>query len=172
MMLTRTSLSAIRTLVYLGLHQDLGPTSPRRIAVALSESPTYLAKVTSHLVKAGILRAHKGVLGGVTLAREPKAITLLSIVEACQGHFVGSFCSDVSDTAHICAFHRAGLELYQAVTQVLSKWTLADLLQKPFPSVPIAGVDCLMMTGAPTQGSPSKLSQLVELGDSQSNKEA
>jgi Rrf2 family transcriptional regulator, nitric oxide-sensitive transcriptional repressor len=147
MMLTRTSLSAIRTLIYLGLNQDLGPISPRRIATALGESPTYLAKVTSQLVKAGILRAHRGVLGGVTLARDPQTITLLAVVQACQGQFVGSFCTDVPDTTHSCAFHRAGLELHQAVVRVLSKWTLADLLQKPLPSVPIPGIDCLMTIG-------------------------
>jgi Rrf2 family protein len=170
-MLTRTSLSAIRSLVYLGLKTDQEPISPRRIAEALQESPTYLAKVASQLVKAGILRAHRGVLGGVTLARNPRSITLLAIVEACQGQFVGSFCSDVPDTTRSCAFHRAGLELYEAVVRVLSKWTLADLIQKPLPAVPIAGIDCLMTTGAPVQGSPSKVSRLGELNDNQSSKE-
>ncbi len=41
-MLTKTSMSASRTLTYLGLHSDGGPYSPRYLAQRLGESPTYL----------------------------------------------------------------------------------------------------------------------------------
>jgi Rrf2 family transcriptional regulator, nitric oxide-sensitive transcriptional repressor len=147
-LLTRTSLSALRTLVYLGLRKEVGPLPLREIAEALKESPTYLAKVTGHLVRARVLRAHRGVLGGVTLARAPDTITLLSVVEACQGDIVGNFCSDASDPALTCAFHQAGLELYDAVVRVLSKWTLADLLRRPFPTEKGGGVPCWIEAGS------------------------
>ena len=59
-MLTKTTISAIRTLTYLGLHAgDKVPLSPRYLAEELGESPTYLAKVVRHLVKVGILRASR-----------------------------------------------------------------------------------------------------------------
>ena len=73
-MLSGTSLSALRTLVYLGQHMP-AVISPRRIAEDLGESPTYLSKVTTQLVKAGVLRAEKGVKGGVQLARPASEIT-------------------------------------------------------------------------------------------------
>jgi DNA-binding IscR family transcriptional regulator len=55
-MLSGTSLSALRALIYLGQRAP-AVLSPRHIAAELGESPTYLSKVTTQLVKAGVLRA-------------------------------------------------------------------------------------------------------------------
>lgn len=145
-MLTKTSLSAIRALIYLGLHGGGEPVSPRRLAEELGESPTYLAKVMRHLVKATILRAQRGSAGGVLLQREPAAISLLSIVEACQGAILGDFCSEAEDRAQTCGFHQAGAELHDAIVGVLTRWTLADFLTKPAPTLDCAAhVQCWLL---------------------------
>lgn len=102
-MLTRTTIAAIRALVHVGLHPGDKPLSIRTIAERLGESPTYLAKVARHLVKAGILRAHFGVSGGIELNRQPQAISLRVIVEACQGMILGDFCQE--QTNGVCACH-------------------------------------------------------------------
>lgn len=142
-MLTKTSLSAVRTLTYLGLNPQEQPCSPRAMAEQLGESPTYLAKVVRHLVGAGILKAHRGVAGGVSLNRNPVEISLRTVVEACQGAVLGDFCSDADDLSQTCAFHQAGAELHDAIVSVLSRWTLADFLNRPSPSPEIAGhVQC------------------------------
>ncbi len=53
------------------------------------ELPTaYAAKVMSQLAKAGVLRSDRGPRGGFTLARPPKDITLLNILEALNGPMV------------------------------------------------------------------------------------
>lgn len=137
-MLTKTSISAIRALTYLGLRASDEPISPRQMAQELGESPTYLAKVVRHLVKSGLLRAYRGVAGGVTLGRAVEQITLLSIVEACQGTILGDFCEEADDLAKTCAFHQAGAELHRAIVGVLSRWTLARLIEKPLPSAELA----------------------------------
>ena len=64
-MLTKTSVSATRILIHLGLSGEEGPVSPRLMAEQMGESPSYLAKVAQQLAKAGILRAHRGVAGGL-----------------------------------------------------------------------------------------------------------
>lgn len=138
-MFTKTSTSAIRALVYLGMQRDRQPISPRAMARQLGESPTYLAKVVRHLARAGILQTHRGVAGGVLLNRLPEEVTLRAVVEACQGTILGDFCSDASDLANVCALHRAGAALHEAIIGVLSRWTLADLLSKPCPSDALAG---------------------------------
>jgi Rrf2 family protein len=144
-MLTKTSLSAVRVLTYLGLHGDGEPLSPRYLAEQLGESPTYLAKVVRHLVKARILRARRGVTGGVVLDQSPEAITLLNVVEACQGTILADFCEDTGKLSQTCAFHRAAAELHDSIVSVLSHWTLADLLKKPHPSKSLAkNVKCCM----------------------------
>ena len=83
-MLTKTTVAAIRTLIHIGLNPAGAPLSIRHIAEQLGESPNYLAKVTRNLVKAGIIRAHRGVTGGIGLNRPPKTVTLPAIVEAFQ----------------------------------------------------------------------------------------
>ncbi|HBY59350.1 MAG TPA: hypothetical protein DEH78_05980 [Solibacterales bacterium] len=140
-MLGKTSLSAIRALLLLGQQQRGVCLSPRRLAEVLDESPTYLAKVVRHMVKAGILEAEKGVKGGVRLRRAPEEITLLAVVEACQGAIIGDFCASARPPSKFCNFHRAALELHEAITAVLERWTVAELLKKPGAA---SGVTCLM----------------------------
>ena len=143
-MFTKTTVSAIRTLIFVAQNRNPNFLSPRRIADALGESPSYLAKVTRSLVKAGILRAEKGVKGGVRLARLPGDITLLAIFEACQGAILGASCQDGCDLKLVCAYHHASEELRRATVGVLSNWSLEQLLRKPHGSTGRPGVPCLI----------------------------
>lgn len=129
-MLGKTSISAIRALLLLAQKGGDEYWPPRRIAEDLGESPTYMAKVVRHMVKSGILEAERGAKGGVRLIRQPKEITVLSIVEACQGAIAGSYCKSSRPQHSFCNFHLAALELREAITGVLRRWTLAALLEK------------------------------------------
>lgn len=133
-MLTKTSRSAIRLLTYLGQLGTREPLSPRALAEQLGESPTYLAKVAGHLVRAGILQSRRGVAGGMVLSRPPETVTMLAIVEACQGTILGDFCEAAPDLTNTCAFHQACAELHGAIVGVASRWTLAQFIQKPGPA--------------------------------------
>ncbi len=147
-MVTKTSLSAIRALMYLAHRGEDVFLSPRKIAEDLRESPTYMAKVTRHLVKAGILRAEKGAKGGVRLSRKPSAVSLLEVVEACQGTLVGAYCQPGCDLDLVCGYHRAASELHAAISGVLSRWTLAQLLQNPAPAKRKSGeMPCVILSG-------------------------
>ncbi|MFZ5928022.1 MAG: RrF2 family transcriptional regulator [Acidobacteriota bacterium] len=130
-MLGKTSISAIRALLFLAQQREDGWWSPRRLAAELGESPTYLAKILRQLVKAGILDVARGVHGGVHLARNPRKVTLLAVVEACQGALVGNYCRSGRESSQMCGFHQAALELHKAIENVLARWTLARLLEKP-----------------------------------------
>lgn len=132
-MLTKTSRSAIRLLTYLGQLGSSEPLSPRTLAERLGESPSYLAKVAGHLVRAGILQSQRGVAGGMTLSRAPESITMLAIVEACQGVILADFCDEAPDLAKTCGLHQACAELHDSIVGVLSRWTLAQFIQKPRP---------------------------------------
>ena len=137
-MLTQTSELGIQALLHLVLLGEDQPVSPRRIAEATGSSPTYTSKVTGLLVRAGILRSHKGFKGGVTMAADPAQLTLLEIVEACQGRILGDFCEPTDDLSLVCAYHEAMAELHDAIIGVLSRWTLADLAAKPQPDPKLA----------------------------------
>ena len=132
-MLTKTTRSAIRMLPLLGLREGMEPIPPRRLAERLGESPTYLAKVARDLVKAGILRSHRGVSGGVVLERDPREITLLAIAEACQGTAPRGACEEWSAPTGACIIDRACAESHQEIARVLSQWTLAEFVERPRP---------------------------------------
>lgn len=130
-MLGKTSISAIRALLFLAQQDGVGWWSPRRLAAELGESPSYLAKVLRHLVKARILDVARGVHGGVRLGRRPWEVTLLEVVEACQGALVGDYCRSDRRQSEMCSFHLAALELHNAIERVLARWTLERLLERP-----------------------------------------
>lgn len=146
-MITKTSLLATRALVFLAEAEQGVVASPRSIAARLGESPAYMAKVLRSLVKAGILRAEHGRKGGVLLNRRSSDVTLLAIVEACQGAIAGSYCQDIDDLRITCAFHKAAVELRDSVVNALSRWTLEQLAASPRPTKRLPGDAHCMMVG-------------------------
>ena len=147
-MLTKTSVTAARLLVRLSLEAGGEAASLRKIARYLQVSPSYLMKISRHLVRAGILRANRGSAGGVFLNRAPAEITLLEIVEACQGRILGDFCRDTDDLRQVCALHKAGADLHKAVIGTLNRWTLKDLIRHPCPAAGLRnGQRCLLLGG-------------------------
>jgi len=144
-MLTRTSELAIQALLVLGLEGSGEPTPPRYLAERLDCSPSYLAKILGMLVKARLLRSYRGAKGGVALARPAAEITLLRVVEACQGMLTASYCRPVDVPGYpVCAFHEAMADVHQATVAALDRWTLADLLARPSSPATGDGVPCKM----------------------------
>jgi len=144
-MLTKTTETAIQILVFLGLYDEREPVSPNELARHLKTSPSYTAKITGMLVKADLLKAVRGSRGGVVLARAPEEITLLAVVEACQGRILGDYCDGVGEVHQTCAYHQAMKEAHDAILGVMQKWTIGDLVKKPLPSEEIrSSVNCRM----------------------------
>jgi len=76
----------------MGLHavvllsaDDSQPTATKCIAERLKCSEAHLSKVLQRLTRSGILSATRGPRGGFVLAREPKSITLMEIMETIDG---------------------------------------------------------------------------------------
>jgi Rrf2 family protein len=132
-MLTRTTESAFMALVFLASREETTPVSPREVASNLSVSPSYLAKIFTTLVKSGILRAQRGASGGVTLDREPSTISLLEVVKTFQGPLTEEPEWEGGSPGAPCIFNRAVSQLQEQVREVLSEWTLEDLVTDPCP---------------------------------------
>jgi Rrf2 family protein len=85
MQITRQADYAVRAVLYLS---KLGTTQRAATSEVAEEQripPSFLAKIISQLSIAGLLHTSRGARGGVTLAREPKEISLLEVVEAIDG---------------------------------------------------------------------------------------
>ena len=147
-MLTRTALLGFRTMMRLADHRGDRPVTPGKLAEWLTASPTYIAKVTGRLVRAGLLPSYRGAHGGVRLAREPGEITMLAMIEACQGSVRKDFCRDDILPESGCAFHQAMSGVHESMVRILSSWTLADLLAKPIPSADREDGPCCVLAGA------------------------
>jgi Rrf2 family protein len=140
-MLTQTSELGVNVMLFIALKGGKEPVSPRAISDTIGGSKSYIAKVCGLLSKAGLVRAVKGSLGGVMLSREAKLITLLEIIEACQGKVLANYCQGTADPKLVCAFHASMKELHDEMTRVLTKWTLEDIRARARPAVdePITG---------------------------------
>ena len=132
-MITKTSDLGIQATLYLAMRAEQTPVPPRVIAEVCQSSATYTAKVIQHLVRAGLMRSTKGSKGGVTLAVAPRDITLLQIIEACQGKILAEYCGDYNDASRVCGLHKAMMQLNSAITKVLTQWTVQGLVDNPMP---------------------------------------
>lgn len=131
MLLTQTSELAIGALLFLARRPAGYLGNPGEIAEALDVAPHYTAKVLRELARAGLIRSRRGANGGFELAHSPNDLTLLQIVEVCQGGVQANHCASSARPGQHCGFHLAMLELEQSVKQTLARWTLAKLLVAP-----------------------------------------
>ena len=130
-MLVKTTELALRALTVMALECEATPTTPRTLADRLDCSQSYLSKTLGFLVKYGILESVRGSHGGVLLRRPPEDITLLDVLEACQGVLVPDFCLGTAPQEAWCAFHAAMRDVYDKTRIALQSWTIADLAARP-----------------------------------------
>ena len=101
MQITRQADYAVRAVLHLAKAGNSERSATSAIAKEQSIPPSFLAKIISQLSIAGLLHTSRGARGGVTLAREPRDITLLEVVEAIDGPIQLNEC--VGDNG-ICTF--------------------------------------------------------------------
>jgi Rrf2 family protein len=85
MQITRQADYAVRAVLHLSRLGGNQRAATSAVAQEQKIPPSFLAKIISQLSIAGLLHTSRGARGGVTLAREPKEITLLEVVEAIDG---------------------------------------------------------------------------------------
>ena len=101
MQITRQADYAVRAVLYLARLEPSQRAATSQVAKEQHIPPSFLAKIISQLSIAGLLHTSRGARGGVTLAREPKDITLLEVIEAIDGPIMLNEC--VGD-ASTCTF--------------------------------------------------------------------
>lgn len=85
MQITRQADYAVRAVLYLARLGNSERAATSTVAQEQRIPPSFLAKIISQLSIAGLLHTSRGARGGVTLAREPKDISLLEVIEAIDG---------------------------------------------------------------------------------------
>ncbi len=108
---------------------------PQQSTVAREQHipPSFLAKIISQLSIAGLLHTSRGARGGVTLARDPKDITLLEVVEAIDGPIQLNECvgdEGVCTFDADCPIRSVWCEAQDELVTRLRKTDFAQLLTK------------------------------------------
>jgi len=101
MQITRQADYAVRAVLHLARVGNSERSATSTIAKEQNIPPSFLAKIISQLSIAGLLHTSRGARGGVTLARDPKEISLLEVVEAIDGPIQLNEC--VGDSG-VCPF--------------------------------------------------------------------
>jgi len=83
--LTKRGDYAVRAMLALTRGSGNGLLSARRIADAMGIPVRFLPQVLADLQRGGLVEAAPGRSGGYRLARDPKTISLLEVIEAVEG---------------------------------------------------------------------------------------
>ncbi len=115
--------------------QDTNKVVPlSEISEAQNIPEKFLAKIFQSLSKSGIIRSHRGVRGGFTLARDPRDISVKDVLETIQGPYHLMKCTEdqrnCSDNKgeEFCALRELILEAERRLVEVFEQHTLADLV--------------------------------------------
>jgi Rrf2 family protein len=99
MILSRSADYGLRALIFLAQQGSELPTPLERIAEAQKIPAALLSKILQTLVKAEILRSHRGYGGGFVLVADPAALTIDVVIQAIDGPFTVFEC--IADE-HFC----------------------------------------------------------------------
>jgi Rrf2 family protein len=130
MQITRQADYAIRAVRYLAKQGSSQRVATSTVAREMKIPASFLAKIISQLSIAGLLHTSRGARGGVSLAREPKEISVLDVVEAIDGPILLNECVGSNKPCSFeedCLVHPIWLEVQQSLVKRLRE-TRFDIL--------------------------------------------
>jgi Rrf2 family protein len=131
MQLSRSSEYAINVALQLARATPGVPISAAQLARAGKMPSRYLQHILRRLAKGGVLRVTRGVSGGYELARAPRQITLLNLVEAVEkSHVPKRSVSRGLGTDSRSRLTKALQNVSRTASDELRNVTVADLMRQ------------------------------------------
>lgn len=121
---------ALRALVYLAGRVGM-VTSAGEIAASEDIPLEFLLKIFQKFVKSGLVTSHRGAQGGFALAKDPRDVTVLEVVETMQGKLAMNRCllgKDGCPRAPRCPLKKSWLDMEQELADYMAGITLQNLL--------------------------------------------
>lgn len=133
MKLSTRSRYGARALIDITINSNGRPVLLRDVARRQEISTMYLEHLITPLISAGIIRSTRGAKGGVWLARPPSEVKLTDVVRLLEGSMAPVECVD--DPKYCpryasCVTREVWTELKAAMTDVLDRTTLEDLVER------------------------------------------
>ena len=93
----------------------------------------YLQKILQKFTRAGLVVSHRGAHGGFSLARDPRQVTVLDVVEIMQGKLTMNKCflgKEGCSRAPKCKLKNTWLDMEQKMLAFMREITLQDLVEQ------------------------------------------
>jgi len=132
MQFTKAEEYGILGVLYLAEKGLTSVTPLSEISEAKNIPEKFLAKIFQSLAKSGIVRSHRGVRGGFTLARDPQETSVKVVLESIQGPYHLMKCtenSDICDESKFCSLRELLLIAEMRLVSVFEEYTVADLVR-------------------------------------------
>jgi Rrf2 family protein len=133
MKLTTKCRYGLRVLLDLGIHfSEKQPRMLKDIAQNQGISEKYLSLLVIRLRRGGFISSVRGAGGGYKLARPPKMIMLIDVLEVMEGPLAIVDCLNQTDycpKSQHCSAQVLWSQINQQIRNVFAQYTLQDLLE-------------------------------------------
>ncbi|MNC02193.1 HTH-type transcriptional repressor NsrR [compost metagenome] len=119
---------ALHTMLFLVAAASDKPIGVQQLAERQDVSPTYLSKILTKLVKAGLIESASGANGGYRVKRNKEDVSFLDVIHAIEGTASLFDCTLNHPTE--CMIQREMVEAEQRMEEYLRSRKLADLAAK------------------------------------------
>ncbi|AFC30881.1 hypothetical protein PM3016_4099 [Paenibacillus mucilaginosus 3016] len=116
---------ALHAMLYLVAAAPEKPVGVQFLAEKLGVSQTYLSKMMSKLVKAGLIHSVPGAHGGYRLKRSLEEISFLDVIHAIEG--TASFFECSLNHGSECLIQQVVLDAERQMEQVLQNTKISDI---------------------------------------------
>ncbi|WP_239749839.1 Rrf2 family transcriptional regulator [Mammaliicoccus sp. O-M53] len=116
----------LHALAYLIAKKEQQPINVKRLSEVLNISITYLSKILTQLVKAGVIKSASGAKGGYYLVNNWEQISVYDIITAIDGQ--QSTLEDSFNHGPECKIQAILLSAEDEMTKALKNKTLKDLM--------------------------------------------
>jgi Rrf2 family protein len=160
MKLSKRGEYALRTMINLGIAAKVHRPLVRLSELARAEDlpVKFLEQIMQQLREAGHIESERGKHGGYRLASQPETITIGAIVRLVDGRIAPIGCVSESeyepcncpDEAH-CGLRMLMLDVRNAITAILDRYTLADVVEVTTRKMVRDGVPLPFSQAAPAE---------------------
>ncbi len=137
-MISKKTKYGLKAVIYLAKNYEAGSILINEIAKKENIPQKFLEAILLELRKKGLLASKKGKGGGYSLGKSPRYITLGEIIRVLDGPLAPVSC--VSETAYarceeckteeLCEIRAVMKEVRDAMSNILDKTSLADVIEK------------------------------------------
>ena len=130
---SRATNYALHTMVYLTQAPKGKSVGVEQLANMQKLSPTYLSKILTKLVKAGLIASTPGVNGGYSIAKQSQEISFLDVIHAIEGKSTLFNCSLEHENLFKqddCLIEHVMLEAERKMNDELSSKSIRDIAQQ------------------------------------------